>query len=223
MKPRLFTIVMIAAHTAAMCCAQVATGNLRGTVSDSTGGVLPNCSVTITHTSTGLIRKVSTNEQGDFNALSISVGEYRIAIALAGFQTKVLTGLTLQVDQTAIVPVVLEPGAVSQTMEVTASAPVLDSQTSSLGQVIENKRIVDLPLNGRNPFQLGVLSGGAEAFQGLPTNLPILAAGGRHNANDILLDGVADNLRNFNGKVGPAALAYLPPADAGEKFKVKTN
>jgi hypothetical protein len=223
MKPRLFTIAIIAALTAAICCAQVATGNLRGTVSDSTGGVLPNCSITITHTGTGLVRKVATNEQGDFNAPSLPVGEYRIAVGLTGFQTKVLSGLTLQVDQTAIVPVVLEPGAVTQTMEITASAPVLDSQTSSLGQVIENKRIVDLPLNGRNPFQLGVLSGGAVAFQGLTTNLPILAGGGRHNANDILLDGVDDNLRNFNGKVGRAGLTYIPSVDAVEEFKVKTN
>ena len=117
----------------------------------------------------------------------------------------------------------LEPGAVTQSVEVTAAAPVLDAQTSSLGQVIENKRIVDLPLNGRNPFQLGVLSGGAVAFQGLTTNLPILAGGGRHNANDILLDGVDDNLRNFNGKVGRAGLTYIPSVDAVEEFKVKTN
>src|SRR5712691_6887735 len=102
MKPRLFTVVMVVALAAAICCAQVATGNLRGTVSDSTGGVLPNCSVTITHTSTGLVRKVVTNEQGDFNAPSLPVGEYQIAIGLTGFQTKVLSGLTLQVDQPAI-------------------------------------------------------------------------------------------------------------------------
>src|SRR5437016_9712889 len=211
MRQILLAIATLAALGAVICQAQVATGNIRGSVSDSTGGVLPNCSVTITHTSTGLVRKVVTNEQGDFNAPSLPVGEYRIAVGLTGFQTKILTGLTLQVDQTAIVPVVLEPGAVSQTLEVTASAPVLDSQTSSLGQVIENKRIVDLPLNGRNPFQLGVLSGGAVAFQGLTTNLPILAGGGRHNANDILLDGVDDNLRNFTGKSdGPASPTFLP-------------
>src|SRR5258708_11303109 len=201
MKPRLFTIAIIAALTDAICSAQVATGTLRGTVSDSTGGVLPNCSITITHTSTGLVRKVATNEQGDFNAPSLPVGEYKIAVGLAGFQTKVLSGLTLQVDQTAIVPVVLEPGAVTQTMEITASAPVLDSQTSSLGQVIENKRIVDLPLNERNPFQLGVLSGGSVAFQVLTTNLPILARVGRHNPDHILRDGGGRNLRSINEKV----------------------
>ena len=141
MRQILLAIATLAALGAVICQAQVATGNIRGSVSDSTGGVLPNCSVTITHTSTGLVRKVSTNEQGDFNAPSLPVGEYRIAVGLTGFQTKVLTELTLQVDQTAIVPVVLEPGAVTQTMEITASAPVLDSQTSSLGQVIENKRM----------------------------------------------------------------------------------
>jgi hypothetical protein len=216
-------VFLFAAICASIGWSQVATGNLRGTVSDATGGILPNCSVTITHISTGLVRKVLTNEQGDFNAPSLPVGEYRIAVELAGFQTKVLSGLTLQVDQTAIVPIVLDPGAVSQSVEVTASAPVLDSQTSSLGQVIENKRVVDLPLNGRNPFQLGVLSGGAVQFQGLTTNLPILAGGGRHNANDILLDGVDDNLRNFNGKVGRAGLTYIPSVDAVEEFKVKTN
>ena len=132
MKQRLLSIAMIAALGVAICCAQVATGNIRGSVADSSGGVLPNCAVTITHTSTGLVRKVSTNEQGDFNAPSLPVGEYRIATGLTGFQTKVLSGLILQVDQTAIVSIVLEPGAVSQTMEVTAAAPVLDSQTSSL-------------------------------------------------------------------------------------------
>ncbi len=223
MKQRLLYTVLISILATSVCTAQVATGNLRGTVSDSSGGVLPNCSVTITHSSTGLVRKVSTNEQGDFNAPSLPVGEYKIAVGASGFQTKVLSGLVLQVDQTAIVPIVLEAGAVTQTIEVTAAAPVLDSQTSSLGQVIENKRIVDLPLNGRNPFQLGVLSGGAVAFQGLTTNLPILAGGGRHNANDILLDGVDDNLRNFNGKVGRAGLTYIPSVDAVEEFKVKTN
>lgn len=223
MNQRVFAMLVIPALTAAICCAQVATGNIRGTVSDSTGGVLPNCSVTITHTSTGLVRKVATNEQGDFNAPSLPVGEYRIATEPSGFQGKVLSGLVLQVDQTAIVPITLEPGAVSQTVEITAAAPVLDAQTSSLGQVIENKRIVDLPLNGRNPFQLGVLSGGAVAFQGLTTNLPILAGGGRHNANDILIDGVDDNLRNFNGKVGRSGLTYIPSVDAVEEFKVKTN
>src|SRR2546425_9602823 len=107
MRQILIAIATLAALGAVICHAQVATGNIRGSVTDSTGGVLPNCSVTITHTSTGLARKVVTNEQGDYNAPSLPVGEYRIAVGLEGFQTKVLSGLILQVDQTAIVPIVL--------------------------------------------------------------------------------------------------------------------
>src|SRR5579872_4273458 len=80
MKQCLFKAIAFAALSAAIGCAQVATGNIRGTVSDASGGVLPNCSVTITHTETGLLRRVSTNEQGDFNAPSLPVGEYRIAV-----------------------------------------------------------------------------------------------------------------------------------------------
>src|ERR1700716_354256 len=113
---QLFRIVTMTALSVAVCCAQVATGNIRGTVSDATGGVLPNCSVTITHTDTGLVRKVSTNDQGDFNAPSLPVGEYRIVVSTAGFQSKILSGLILQVDQTATIPIVVEPGAVTQSV-----------------------------------------------------------------------------------------------------------
>lgn len=223
MKTSVWVLVTMMALSGAISRAQVATGNIRGTVSDSSGGVLPQCSVTITHTDTGLIRKVLTNERGDFNAPSLPVGKYKLTVGAVGFQTKVVSGLVLQVDQTATIPVVLDPGAITQTVEVTAAAPVLDFQTSSLGQVIENKRITDLPLNGRNPFALGVLSGGTVAFSGLSTNLPILAGGGRVNANDILLDGVDDNMRAFGGSLGRAGLSYTPSVDAVEEFKVKTN
>ena len=80
-----------------------------------------------------------------------------------------------------------------------------------------------MPLNGRNPFALGNLAGGTVQFQGLTTNLRIVAGGGRYSANDILLDGVDDNLRNYAGSVGRAGLAYTPSVDAVEEFKVKTN
>jgi hypothetical protein len=205
------------------CSAQVATGNVRGTVSDSTGAMLPNSSVTIANTKTGFLRTVTTNERGDFNAPSVPIGTYDVTVELPGFQKMILTGIELRVDQTATLPIELKPGAVSDSVEVTASAPLLDSQISSLGQVVENKQILDMPLNGRNPFALGTLAGGTVQFQGLTTNLPIVASGGRYNANDILLDGVDNNLRNYAGSVGRAGLAYTPSVDAVEEFKVKTN
>jgi hypothetical protein len=208
---------------APLCGAQVATGNIRGTIVDQTQAVLPNCSVTIVNTATGFQRSVVSNERGDFNAPLVPVGVYEVTVELRGFQKKTLTGIELRVDQTAILAIELRPGTVNDSVEVNASAPLLDAQISSLGQVVENKQILDMPLNGRNPFALGTLAGGTVQFQGLTTNLPIVASGGRYNANDILLDGVDNNLRNYAGSVGRAGLAYTPSVDAVEEFKVKTN
>ncbi len=203
--------------------AQAATGNIRGTVVDSSGGVIPNCPITITNQNTGDKRSLTTNDHGDFNAASIAVGTYTLTAEMAGFQKQELTGIVLQVDQTATYTMTLQPGTVSQTMRVEASAPLLETETSSVGQVIADKQILDMPLNGRNPFALGVLSGGTVQFTGLTTNLPIVAGGGRMSANDILLDGADDNLRNYNGSVGRAGITYIPSVDAVEEFKVKTS
>ena len=202
---------------------QAATGNIRGTVVDSSGGVVPNCAVTIVNQNTGDRRSLTTNEHGDFNAASIAVGAYTLTAEMAGFQKQELAGIVLQVDQTASFTLTLQPGTVNQTMRVEASAPLLETETSSVGQVIADKQILDMPLNGRNPFALGVLSGGTVQFSGLTTNLPIVAGGGRMSANDILLDGADDNLRSFNGSVGRAGITYIPSVDAVEEFKVKTS
>src|SRR5512146_3119485 len=98
MKRNLLPLVILVVLGTLNGWAQVATGNIRGTVTDSTGAVLPNCQVTVEHVSTGLERKVSANEQGDYNVPSVPAGEYRITISLPGFQTKTLTGVILQVD-----------------------------------------------------------------------------------------------------------------------------
>src|SRR5713226_5496459 len=145
-------LLLLLLAVTAMLLGQVATGNIRGTVVDASEAVVPNVTVTLTNVNTGWRRTVTTNDAGDFNAPSMPLGDYQITAELAGFQKKVISGINLQVDQTATIRIVLEPGAVSQSIEVNAAAPLLDSQTSSLGQVIENKRIIELPLNGRNPF-----------------------------------------------------------------------
>ena len=214
-----FLLLILAASAAA----QSSTGNIRGTIVDATEGVIAGAKVSLTNVNTGFKRETVSNERGDFDAPLMPLGEYRIETELAGFQRKVLTGVTLQVDQTAVFRILLEAGAVTQSVEVTGAAPLLDSQTSSLGQVIENKRIVDLPLNGRNPFALGLLAGGTTPFKGLNTNIPFIAGGGRHSANDILLDGVDNNIRNFNGEIGRNGVAFVPSVDAVQEFKVKTN
>jgi hypothetical protein len=203
--------------------AQSATGNIQGTVVDSSGAVLPGATVKLTNTATGFSRVVTTNERGDYQAPLMPLGVYEISAEFSGFQTKILRGITLQVNQTAVIPIELAPGQVTETVEVSTTTPLLESQESSLGQVIENKRILELPLNGRNPFQLGLLAGGVTPFRGLSTNLPFTAGGGRHSGNDIMLDGVDDNIRNYNGSTGRNGVNYIPSVDAVQEFKVKTS
>ncbi len=129
----------------------------------------------------------------------------------------------LAVDQTVNLPAVLQPGAVEQTIEVTAGAALIDSSTSSLGQVIDNKKIVDLPLNGRNPFALGLLSGYSTPVRGVASNLPFVAGGGRWQNNDVLLDGIDNNTMATGGGIGVSGINYIPSVDAVAEFKGKTN
>src|SRR5207248_1549669 len=140
-----------------------------------------------------------------------------------GFKAKLLSGITLRVDQTVNLRIPLEVGATSETIEVTGAAPLVDSATSSLGQVIENKQIVDLPLNGRNPFALGLLSGNTTPMFGMGSNLPFIAGGGRFSANEVTLDGVDNNTVSNAGAIGRNGIAFVPSVDAVEEFKVKTS
>src|SRR6202162_1710294 len=99
--------------------AQVTTGNIRGTVVDTSEGGIASVTVTLTNVQMGTQRVVSTNGVGDFNAPSMPLGDYQISAEIAGFQKKIISGLNLQVDQTAVIRIVLEPGAVTQQVEVT--------------------------------------------------------------------------------------------------------
>src|SRR5262249_42645355 len=109
-------IVFLSIHWAAH--AQVATGNIRGTVMDATEAIIANAKVTLVNVNTGLQRIVTTNDSGDFNAPSMPLGDYQVAAEAPGFQRKVLTGVNLQVDQTATLRIALQPGAVTESVEI---------------------------------------------------------------------------------------------------------
>jgi hypothetical protein len=117
----------------------------------------------------------------------------------------------------------LTPGDVIETVQVTEATPLLEADTSSLGQVIDNKKILDLPLNGRNPFALGLLAGNTTPVTGMGTNLPFIAGGGRFSSNEVLLDGIDNNTTVTAGSIGRTGIALLPSVDAVQEFKVKTN
>jgi Carboxypeptidase regulatory-like domain/TonB dependent receptor len=202
---------------------QVSTGTVNVEVQDASGAVVPGAGVTLTRAATGEVRRGSTNERGAFRASFVPVGEYTLAVESPGFKRKTVTGLQLRVDQDATLAVVLEPGDVVETVEVTAATPLLEAASSSIGQIIENKKIVDLPLNGRNPFALGLLAGNTSPVAGMGTNMPFVGGGSRFGNNEVLLDGVDNNTIQNRGAVGRAGIAYTPSVDAVQEFKVKTN
>src|SRR5262245_39561023 len=203
--------------------AQVSSGTITGSVRDSNGAVITGAKVKITQTATSVARETVTDERGEFSAPNLRPGEYSVTVTANGFQGRNFTGIVLAVDKTVNLPAVLQVGTVEQTVDVTGAAALVDSATSSLGQVIDNKKIVDLPLNGRNPFALGLLTGYSTPVKGVASNLPFVAGGGRWQNNDVLLDGVDNNTMSTAGGIGVSGINYIPSVDAVAEFKVKTN
>lgn len=203
--------------------AQVATGTISITVADDTGAMVPAASIKVTNNGTGLERTGTANERGELSFQYLPVGQYAISVQAAGFKKTAIDQVVLQVDQTAVIHVALQLGEVRETIEVKEVAASLEAETSSLGQVIENKKILELPLNGRDPFALGLLSGNTTAMFGMGSNLPFVAGGGRFSANEVTLDGVDDNTVSNAGSIGRNGIAVKPSVDAVQEFKVKTS
>lgn len=213
-----FLVVLVAP-----LAAQVSTGTVTGFVSDPSGAAVPGARVSLRHLATGDARDVTTSERGEFNVPFLRVGDYSVTVSVQGFKTKTISPISVRVDQTVTLPIELEIGSVTESVEVTVSTPLLDAATSSLGQVIENKKIVDLPLNGRNAFALGLLAGNTVPMFGMGTNLPFVAGGGRFSTNDVMLDGIDNNTSVNANNIGRNGINYTPSVDAVQEFKVKTN
>src|ERR1700738_1418944 len=133
-------------------------GEIAGEVKDTTGASVPGAAVTATNTGTNAVRNAVTNDAGSYNFPSLPPGMYAVRVEHAGFRPVVRTNIELQVQQTARVDVTMQLGEGGQTMEVTAAAPQMNTENATVGTVIENKRIEDLPLNGRDFLQLVALS-----------------------------------------------------------------
>src|SRR5438105_3258906 len=203
--------------------AQVANANMNVAVHDSSGAVVPGAAVKLTNNQTGLVRSGVANERGELQVPFLPVGPYSVSAESAGFKRTTIAEVVLQVDQTAAIQITLQPGDVRELVEVKDFAASLETETSSLGQVIENKKILDLPLNGRNPFALGLLAGNTTPMFGMGSNLPFIAGGGRFSANEVTLDGVDNNTVSNAGSIGRNGIALTPSVDAVQEFKVKTS
>ena len=141
--------------------AQSTTATILGTVTDSSGAVLPGVAVTIVNEGTNSQRTVTTDGTGGYEAPLLPPGAYRVEGELTGFKKIIRSGITLQVDQRARVDLMLDLGAVTETIEVRADAPLVQSESAGIGTVVDNAKIVELPLNGRDFFQLSTLVTGA--------------------------------------------------------------
>src|SRR5690348_13345953 len=177
--------------------AQVDTGTILGTVRDSSGGVIPNATVTLTNEGTAASQTASTSDNGQYTFTPIRIGKYSVEVQVAGFQTQKKTGVQLDIQQQVVVDFSLAPGQVTNAIEVTAAVPALQSENASVGQVVESRAINDLPLNGRNYTFLARLASGVTQGQqegrGMNAEGMFTANGARPAQNNYLLDGIDNN------------------------------
>ena len=206
--------------------AQQETATITGTVKDMTGAVVPKATVTVTNTQTSISVKTEADDQGTYVIPSLRPGEYSVTAERAGFQKTVRTGVTLQVAQVARIDVTLQPGQLTESVEVVSATPLLETLTSSRGSVIDQKKIVELPLNGRDYNQLALLSPGV--LPGTPRLASVnfkgvLNVNGNRTFNNVfLLDGV-DNISYSNSFRGENVQLVQPSIEALQEFKIQTN
>ena len=138
---------------------QIVTATLSGTITDSAGGVVPDASVTLTNTQTGISAKTTSDPTGNYILPSLSPGDYRITVEKAGFKATVISGITLLVNQQARIDAQLQVGAVATSVEVSGATPLVQTTTASLGTVVGEREVMDLPLNLRRFSALELVPG----------------------------------------------------------------
>src|SRR5713226_4223458 len=206
--------------------AQVDTGAILGTVKDATGGTIAGAKVTITHEGTGLQQTVLTRVDGTYIFTPVRIGSYTVEVEFAGFRKARHTGVQVDIQQRAVIDFSLVPGELTQTVEVTADLPVLQTTNASVGEVVGARSINDLPLSGRNYNFLARLTAGVTHSQpegrGLNATGWFAANGTRPAQNNFLLDGIDNNSNNVDFLSG-AAYVVKPPVDAISEFKLQTS
>ncbi len=212
------TLLVLTFCIAPTAPAQSFTGKIIGTVRNANNEVVVNAEVTITETQTNKVVTLTTNSEGYYASPPLAVGSYRVEAALAGFRRAVRPTITLQIQQTTIADFALEIGAVSETVEVTSLAPVLETSTSALGKVVDNRRILELPLNTRNVYSLIFLTPGVSGGIGNNYNQMNYSVNGvRPTMMDTVIDGVTASFPTVNGFTG---ISIFPSIDAIQEFKV---
>ena len=225
MRIRGLLCFFVAIFTALTVTAQQITGNIHGTILDASGAVVQAATVSAKQIETGLTRTAITDRNGNYLLVELPVGHYQVEVSAKGFERYLQEGISLDVNQAAAVLVHLQVGSETQQVDVKADAALVQNTVSSLGETVMQREIVDLPLDGRNFSQLGVLQPGV-----VPLTPGLLEAGGparenegyavdgqRPESNNFLIDG-ADNVSSVDG-----GFVLKPPIDAIDEFRILTH
>src|SRR5947209_1019946 len=204
------------------------TAQMTGTITDQSGASVPNTTVTATNVATGVARSGVTNASGNYLITALLPGGYRVTTQASGFKQMSRENVTLEVDQVARIDFNLTVGETIETVEVRASAVLLNSESSTISALVENRQITELPLNGRDPIEFIALEPGIRVqgnFGGkmvaggtAPGNWANFSFnGGLANANVVMVEGLALDLAQMNTP------SYVPPVDATQEFRVQSN
>ena len=213
------------AAAAAAALAQQGTGTISGTVTDPAGALVAGAAIEIRNTGTNAVFRTSTNMQGFYTAPGLAVGGYSVTASMQGFKRVVRSGITLQVDQKAVVDFHLELGAVTESVEVVGQAALVDTSSATVGKVVENRRVQELPLNGRNALALTLLAPGVRSNAAVSSGFgdrgvevtSVSINNGPTAMNGQVLDG-GNNIQTYLGDIN-----LNPAVDAVQEFKVQTN
>src|SRR5437899_5947733 len=218
-------VLTVLASCTAVSYGQAVNATLLGTITDSTDASVPNTKVTITEVNTGISRSATTNDSGNYTFANLPPGTYSVSAEQTGFKRATRTGVDVLVNSTARVDLVLQPGQISETVEVTAEAPMLQSERADTGRKIETKEIEDLPLATNRNFQglLNLVPGTTRAFRphspffNSQDSLSTQVNGQTRMTNDTQIEGVDDQQRTGLNTV------YIPPVEALQTVDVTTS
>ncbi|MBV9342962.1 MAG: carboxypeptidase regulatory-like domain-containing protein, partial [Acidobacteria bacterium] len=207
-------------------CAQVDTGSITGTVTDASGAVVSGARITLTNEGTGAALTTTSGTDGGYKFSPVRIGSYKIDAESQGFKTISQTAVKVDVGTNVVVNFTLNPGSTSETVEVTAAPPVLQTQDASVGQIVDQRDVNNLPLNGRNFTFLAQLAQGVNSPQpdtrGNASTGAFSANGFRPAQNNYMLDGIDNNSDTVDFLNG-TNYVVLPPIDAVQEFKVQTT
>ncbi|MCZ6769978.1 MAG: TonB-dependent receptor [Acidobacteria bacterium] len=221
---RFFSIFLVVTLHFSLAWAQTTTGTILGTVTDETGGVLPGVEITLTNTDTGINRAVVTSDEGTYRAPNLSLGNWEVEAALAGFQTAVRSGIQLSVGREAVVNIRLSIGEISERVVVEGEAALVETTSPAMTELVDERKIVDLPLNGRSFTQLALLQAGVGYLKAGPqsqtgnTGEKISISGTRLTETAFLLDGV--DIRGHRQGTPTSEAGVLLGVDTTREFSV---